>query len=162
MKLIKLIPLAALLCLSASVFSAEIVNVTASTFDEDKGHEPKNIADGSTSTRWAGQGKATWIAVELKKNEQINNFVLVPFKSADRSLTFSVSYSDNGTTWTDVGGQLQTSLIEGKKGEKFVFAKPIQAKFIRLNTFGTNVNKWSAINEIIFNSDADIPKQLIK
>lgn len=142
-----------------SAHAAQVVNVTASGYDSDKGHTPANIADGDVKTRWAVNGDG-WVQLELDKAQSIENFVLVPFKAAERRLKFSVSYSADGKSWTRLADNLVTSDSAGK-GEKFTFPA-INARFIKLDTFGTDVNKWSAINEIGFNSTAQVPTQALK
>lgn len=123
--------------------AAQVVNVTASGYDADKGHTPANIADGNVKTHWAANGDA-WVQLELDQAQSIENIVLVPFKAYERRLKFSVSYSADGKSWTSLADNLQTS-NNATNGEKFTFPA-IDARFIRLDTFGTDVNKWSAIN----------------
>lgn len=162
MKLYRSALVAGLLGLSISGYAADIKNVTASSFDQASGHAPKNLIDNNVSTRWAASGKNNWVLVEFTKEDKITNIVINAFKSEERLLTFSISYSSDGKTWTDIPGQYETSAVGNKLAEKFIFDKPIKAKYIRLNTFGTNVNNWSAINELSFNSSEQLPTQQIK
>lgn len=161
---LKLVTLAALMSLSLGSYAVTVQNVTASDYDTKNGHKPSHVVDDSNSTRWAAQGKETWISVEFKQPETIKNFVLTSFKSSDRKLKFSVSYSLDGKAWENAGGQYETTLIDDKTGEQFNFKKPIKAKFVRLNTFGTDVNKWSAILKVEFNQEnnAAVPAQTIQ
>lgn len=162
MKLTRIIPFIALLGLVFNAYAVTVNNVTASGYDEKNGHKPEYAIDGNLSTRWAAQGNETWIAIEFDKVEDIQNIVIKPFKPAERSLSFTISYSDNGKKWTDMDGKYQTALIDSKLGEKFVFVKPIKAKYIRLNTLGTNINTWSAILELDFNSGEALPSQSVQ
>ncbi|MEF9676991.1 discoidin domain-containing protein [Pectobacterium aroidearum] len=150
-----------LLCglFSLSAYAVQVTAVTASAYDSDKGHKPANIADGDVKTRWAANGES-WVQLELDKEQSVENFVLVPFKADERKLKFSVSYSSDGKTWKKLADNLVTS-SNAKDGEKFTFPA-VKAKFFKLDTFGTDVNKWSAINEISFNSAAQVPAQAIK
>lgn len=144
---------------SLSATAAQVTNVTASGYDSDKGHTPANIADGNNKTRWAVNGEG-WVQLELDKAQSIENFVLVPFKADERKLKFSVSYSTDGKSWTKLADNLVTS-NDAKEGEKFTFPA-VNARFIKLDTFGTDTNKWSAINEVTFNSAAQVPTRAIK
>ena len=144
---------------SLTAQAAQVVNVTASGYDSDKGHTPANIADGNIKTRWAANGEA-WVQLELDKAQSIENIVLVPFKADERRLKFSVSYSEDGKNWTKLADNLVTS-ANATNGEKFTFPA-VNARFIKLDTFGTDVNKWSAINEVSFNSAAPLPTQAVK
>lgn len=139
--------------------AAQVVNVTASGYDADKGHTPANIADGNVKTRWAVNGDG-WVQLELDKAESIENIVLVPFKAEERRLKFSLSWSADGKSWTRIADNLVTS-SNASGGEKFTFPA-VNARFIKLDTFGTDVNKWSAISEISFNSAAQLPTQAVK
>ncbi|WP_392563543.1 discoidin domain-containing protein [Orbus wheelerorum] len=150
-----------ILGLSVAVYAADINKVSASNYDQKNNHNPANLVDSNTSTRWASSGKHNWVLFEFKAIEKIDNIVINSFKSKDRTLFFSVSYSLDGRTWVDISKQYQTTLIDDKLAEKFAFSKPIKAKYIRLNTFGTNYNNWSAINEISFNDVSVLPTQNI-
>lgn len=144
---------------SLTAQAVQVVNVTASGYDADKGHTPANIADGNVKTRWAANGDA-WVQLELDQAQSIENIVLVPFKADERRLKFSVSYSADGKSWTKLAENLVTS-TSASSGEKFTFPA-VNARFIKLDTFGTDVNKWSAINEVSFNSTAPLPTQEVK
>ncbi|AJJ57152.1 F5/8 type C domain protein [Yersinia pseudotuberculosis IP 32953] len=148
--------LGALFCVP--VYAAQIVAVTASGHDSEKGHVPANIADGDVKTRWAASGDS-WIQLELDKAQSIENILIVPFKATERKLKFAIAYSTDGKTWQSLAEGLET-ITADKKGEKLTFS-PINAKYIKLETFGTDVNKWSAINEVAINSLATVPSRAL-
>lgn len=83
----------------------------------------------------------------------------MPFKATERKLKFAIAYSTDGKTWQSLAEGLET-ITADKKGEKLTFS-PINAKYIKLETFGTDVNKWSAINEVAINSLATVPSRAI-
>lgn len=144
---------------SLAAQAAQIVNVTASGYDTDKGHTPANIADGNVKTRWAVNGEG-WVQLELDKAQSVENIMLVPFKAEERKLKFSIAYSTDGKSWTKLADNLVTA-SDAKDGEKFTFPA-VTARFIKLETFGTDVNKWSAINEVSINSAAQVPTKAVK
>lgn len=144
---------------SLSTHAVQITNVTASGYDADKGHTPANIADGDVKTRWAVNGEG-WVQLELDKAQSVENILLVPFKAEERKLKFSIAYSADGKSWTPLASNLMTS-NNAKQGEKFTFPA-VNARFIKLETFGTDVNKWSAISEVSINSAAQVPTQSVK
>ncbi|WP_315708552.1 discoidin domain-containing protein [Brenneria uluponensis] len=137
-----------------------IAAVHASAYDETNGHKPDNAIDGNVGTRWAAQGKETWITLELAKNEKVTNVALVPFRETERSLKFSLYLSKDNKKWEKVGQDLMTNKAD-KAGEKFSFPATT-ARYIKLVTNGTDVNNWSAINEIMINSDKDLPSTTVK
>ncbi|CCV59709.1 discoidin domain-containing protein [Yersinia enterocolitica] len=142
----------------ASGYAAQIVAVTASGYDSEKGHVPANVADGDVKTRWAAFGES-WVQLELDE-QSIENILIVPFKPTERKLKFSIFYSNDGKNWQPLAEGLETSSAD-KNGEKLTFT-PVTAKYIKLDTFGTDVNNWSAINEIAINSAAALPSRAIK
>lgn len=145
--------------LSLGTQAAQITNVTASGYDSEKGHTPANIADGNVKTRWAVNGDG-WVQLELDKVQSVENILLVPFKAEERRLKFAIAYSADGKSWSTLASNLMTS-SNAKDGEKFTFPA-INARFIKLDTFGTDTNKWSAINEVSINSTAQVPTQAVK
>lgn len=161
MKLYKTLLTLALLGLSINAYSIDIKRIDASNYDKKNGHVPANLLDNNNSTRWAAAGKNNWLLIEFNHEEKIDNMVINAFKSKERFLSFSLSYSLDNKTWITIPGQFQTASVDDKLGEKFIFSKPITAKYLRLNTFGTNYNNWSAINELSFNSSAQLPTQTI-
>lgn len=140
--------------------AAQIKGVTASGYDEANGHKPMNAVDGNEKTRWAAQGKETWIILELAQNEKIENIVLVPFRETERSLKFSLYASEDQKNWRKIGENLSTSKAYAA-GEKFTFPTTA-ARYIKVVTNGTDVNNWSAVNEILINGGAAYPATAIK
>ncbi|WP_392562952.1 discoidin domain-containing protein [Orbus sturtevantii] len=161
MKLYRAIFIVSVLGLSVSAYAVDVKTVSASSYDQKSNHTPANLIDGNTSTRWAASGKNNWVLFEFKQEEKIDNIAINSFKSKERLLSFSISYSLDGNQWVDIPGKYQTTAIENKLAEKFVFSHPITAKYIRLNTFGTNYNNWSAINDVDFNSTSLLPTQKV-
>ena len=140
--------------------AAQIKGVTTSGYDEVNGHKAANAIDGNDKTRWAAQGKETWIVVELSQSEKVENVVLVPFREAERSLKFSLYASDNQKDWRKIGENLTTSKAYNA-GERFTFPA-VGARYIKVVTNGTDVNNWSAINEILINGGSQYPATPLK
>lgn len=131
-----------------------VTHVTASGYDEKNGHLPQNAIDGSVKTRWAVNGDG-WLQLALAPGAEINNVVIVPFKAAERRLRFSLYWSADGQQWQPLAQQ-QVTASDAPLGQKWVFS-PVAASFLKIETFGTDVNKWSAINEVRINDDAPLP-----
>lgn len=131
-----------------------VTHITASGYDEKNGHLPQNAIDGSVKTRWAVNGDG-WLQLALAPGAEINNVVIVPFKAAERRLRFSLYWSADGQRWQPLAQQ-QVTASDAPLGQKWVFS-PVAASFLKIETFGTDVNKWSAINEVRINDDAPLP-----
>ncbi len=131
-----------------------VTHVTASGYDEKNGHLPQNAIDGSVKTRWAVNGDG-WLQLALAPGAEINNVVIVPFKAAERRLRFSLYWSADGQRWQPLAQQ-QVTASDAPLGQKWVFS-PVAVSFLKIETFGTDVNKWSAINEVRINDDAPLP-----
>lgn len=142
---------------NATINSAVAVSgITASGYDEKNGHKPQFMVDGSKKTRWAVNGEHHWVLFTLDQVNDISNFVILPFKPTERRLKFDVLASLNNTDWITIGKDIHTSNLY-PDGEKFTFP-PVKAKFIKINVYGTDVNKWSAVTEIEFNSAKSLPE----
>lgn len=130
--------------------------VDASGYDEKNGHKPEHMVDGSTKTRWAVNGGADWALFTLTKPIDLSNVVIIPFKATERRLKFDLLASLDNKNWITIGKGIVTS-NQNKDGEKFTFP-PVNAKFIKLNVYGTDINKWSAIIAVEFNSAQALPE----
>ncbi|MFM2478007.1 discoidin domain-containing protein [Celerinatantimonas sp. MCCC 1A17872] len=136
--------------LAFSVSAASISNITASGANPEKGHLIEHIADGKPGTRWAIPNKG-WVEFELASNTELKNFLIIPFKGDQRRLKFDVEYSLDNQTWKPLTSAAKQTNLKAKNGEIFTFS-PVKAKYVKFNVYGTDVNHWSAINEIQFNS----------
>lgn len=147
----------ALMLFSSTVLANNVESVTASGFDEKNNHRPENMIDDNVKTRWAVNGKEHSAVLKLKSEMTIDNIALVPFKPAERQLKFDLLTSIDNSQWTPLAQGIETS---GKydKGEKFILKTPRKARYIKINVYGTNVNKWSALQEIDVNSTAPLPE----
>lgn len=135
-----------LLLLATSLFANNnIAKVTASAHDKD--HKPENSVDGDVGTRWANN-VSSWVLYEFKAPKEIKEIEIMPFKGDERKQKFDMEVSMDGTTWIPALGETITS-GKTKNFETFNFT-PVQAKFVKLNMNGTDVNKWSGIIEVNF------------
>ncbi|MFM2484935.1 discoidin domain-containing protein [Celerinatantimonas yamalensis] len=144
------ISVAALVLCTSSAFAAKIKNISASGYDQGNGHTVAQIADGKSETRWAIPSSG-WVEFELEKTSELHNFFIIPFKGDQRKLGFEVHYSQDNKVWTSLTNVRKQTDLDAKKGEIFTFPS-IKAKYVKFNVYGTDVNHWSAINEIQFNS----------
>lgn len=143
--------MASVLAAAANVTQAAtlVAHVDASGFDQVNGHKPENAIDGNPKTRWAAQGKETFITLTLPDNSKVHNVFLIPFNASQRSLKFDIYASLDNQNWSPIIKDINTSK-DKKDGETFTF-KDTSAKYIKLVTRGTDINNWSAINEIQIN-----------
>lgn len=159
MKRMKMLTIVVTGLLFSSLTQAALVHqVTASGFDAANGNTIANITDSNPKTRWAIPSSG-WIELELTNKTELSNFLIIPFKGDERQLKFDVVYSNDHVNWTQLTQKISTD-ADSKNGELFTF-KPIRAKYVKFNVYGTNVNHWSAINEIEFNSTKQVKQVAI-
>ncbi|MDR2227795.1 MAG: discoidin domain-containing protein [Providencia sp.] len=134
-----------------------IDSVSATGFDEAKGHKPENMIDGNIKTRWAVNGKMHSALFKLKDETLIDNVVLIPFKPLERQLKFDLLISKDNHHWVPIANNIQTS-NKYDNGEKFILKKTITAQYLKINVYGTNVNKWSSLIQVEVNSSNTYPE----
>lgn len=155
--LLSLFTTTALILGSSLAFANNIESVTATGFDESKNHRPENMIDDNIKTRWAVNGTGHSATFTLKSDMKINNIVLIPFKPTERQLKFDLLTSTDNSTWTPLVNGLETS-DKYDKGEKFVLKTPRDARYLKINVYGTNANKWSALIGVDVNSNEALPE----
>ncbi len=123
-----------------------IVNVTAN--GHDKAHVADNAIDGTIKTRWA-QKDVAWIQFDFDGVQTLSHVDIAVFKGDERKQRFDLEVSMDANTWTKVLPKSETSGTT-RDLERFEFA-PVQAKYARINGYGTDVSKsWTGITEVEF------------
>ena len=80
--------------------------VTASTND---GNVPANTVDNSLATRWSGNGNGAWIRYDLGSSQTVAYVTLGVHMGNTRKNVFDLQVSTDGTSWTNVLTNVQTS-----------------------------------------------------
>lgn len=119
-----------------------VANVTASTSDSNV---PARAVDGSLSTRWSGEGDGAWIRFDLGSGKTVALVKIAFYDATNRTFTFDIQISENGTTWTT----LQTGLQNAKNNNLQTFdVTDTTAGYVRLVGHGNTKNAWNSYTEV--------------
>lgn len=129
------------------------ITITSVTADDDDGNVPENVIDGDLATRWSSFGKGSWIQLEASDMKKICDVEVAWYKGDQRSSTFTISVSSDGSIFTDVyfGESSGTTLYS----ETYDF-DDVDAKYVRLTVFGNTLNDWASITEMAINNDQTV------
>ncbi|MCW3463135.1 chondroitinase-B domain-containing protein [Chitinophaga nivalis] len=112
----------------------------------DDGNVAANAIDGDLNTRWSATGTNEWIQLCLNSATRITGVEIAFFKGDARKAKFDIQVGNDGTNWTNVATNLQSS-GSSLNFESFTF-NAVTAKYIRILGHGNNVNEWNSYTEI--------------
>lgn len=132
-----------------------IQDVIASGHD---GNEPKNTVDANLSTRWSASGDGVWIRYDLGASRTVLAVDVAWYQGNARVARFSIETSADGATWRRVyqGQSSGTSLGL----ERYVLGD-VTARYVRLVGHGNNLNAWTSMTEVRFESSTPLPAKSV-
>lgn len=108
-----------------------------------------NVFDGSTSTKYWSNGpqtSSTYVQVELQEESNIGSVKLY-FCSGDQPNGGTISYSTDGSTWTNVKIFAKSEIT----GSNYLYSCDIdgapRAKYVRLTLTSPNTSQWFQLSE---------------
>jgi hypothetical protein len=125
-----------------------VAGVSASTHD---GNLPANVLDGNLGTRWSASGQGVNITLDLGSARKIDAAKIAFYVGNTRRASFELSHSNDGVSFTNVGGRLQSS---GTTLNLETYNMSVaSARYIRLTGYGNNSTSsvsspWTSITEI--------------
>jgi hypothetical protein len=123
--------------------------VTASSND---GNVPANTVDGSLATRWSASGDGQWIRFDLGSNRRVTHVKVAFFNGADRTYTFDIQVSNDGSTWTTAKNGVQSLRTAGLDTFDIPDFDPV--RFVRLVGHQNTANAFNSYTEVeIFGTD---------
>lgn len=123
--------------------SLPVSAVTASSFQA--ANPPANTLDGSFDTRWSANGIGEWIQYELTQPAMLTSIKLAWFKGDQRTATYSVLVSSDGTNWTTV---LDSAVSSGTTlALESRAVTPTEGRYVRVVGYGNSSNAWNSITE---------------
>ncbi len=132
--------LAAVLGLTSAP-AAKIKSITSA--GEQAGNEASKAFDQDAGTRWAMQGRGTWIQCEFDQEVELSG-IGIGFQSAERNYSFEVTTSPDGKNWST-----PTKLQSGGRSGVVAYKIPrSKARWLRLTVFGSNENDWANVHTI--------------
>ena len=137
---------------SANSVELSYNSVTAST--QQDANPISNIDDNGSDyldTRWSGYGAAVTVDFDFGTVVTVDYVNIAFLKSDQRQARFDYYSSNDGATWTKVGGKTSSGTISGH--EEFDLTN-INAEYLRLVFKGNSSDGWSSIN--YWNSVLDV------
>ena len=119
---------------------------SSATASANDGNVPQNAIDNDLSTRWSNFGKGSWIQLDLGTTKVVCSVDIAWFKGNERQSFFVISVSTDGTTFTNVypnGQSSGTSL----NPQPYDFVDT-NARYVRITVNGNSQNDWASITEI--------------
>ncbi|WP_271782706.1 chondroitinase-B domain-containing protein [Aquimarina algiphila] len=121
-----------------------VSSVNASTFQSGNG--PEKTLDKDLSTRWSAQGIGETITYDLGIVYDINTIKIAFFKGDQRTTTFDIAISEDGTNFATLISNQSSS---GNSNDLEDFALSGQARYVRIIGKGNSSgNNWNSLTEV--------------
>jgi hypothetical protein len=108
------------------------------------GNVPANTQDDNLGTRWSQYGKGAWLTLDLGASKALAGATIAWHQGSTRQNTFTLSTSENGTTFTQA--YMGTSTLTSA-AQVYAFSGPRQARYVRITFNGNTLNDWASIAE---------------
>jgi hypothetical protein len=142
-----------------------VTGVSASGHD---GNVPSNTLDGDLGTRWSDEGDGVWIGYDLGSTTTVGWLAIAWYRGNERVATFDVQTSTDGSSWTTVIGDRDSSGTTTQP-ESNDFSDR-SARYVRIVGHGNTQNDWTSITQVDIygagspdggGSGCDYPSQLL-
>ncbi|WP_084734849.1 polysaccharide lyase family 7 protein [Actinophytocola xinjiangensis] len=124
--------------------------VTGVRASGDDGNVPANTLDNDLDTRWSDEGDGVWIEYDLGSARTVGSVSLAWHKGDERTSSFEIRLSADGSSWTTVLSRRDTSGATLEL-ENHDFADR-SARYVRIVGHGNPVNDWTSITETTVNA----------
>lgn len=112
---------------------------------ENFGKQTFALYDNDLSTRWSSKGEQVWLVLDYGQQIDMNAARLAFFKGDQRVSKFDILISQDGTHWTEVLHEAESSGMTVNY-QLFPFAN-VKARYIKFIGHGNTYNHWSALTE---------------
>lgn len=126
--------------------NALAITVTASGSDSNL---PENTLDNDLNTRWSANGNGQWIQYDLGSNVTVTSLDIAFYKGDQRTSSFEVQTSINGSSWQNVYDEGQPSSTAEQQN---VDVSDSIARYVRIVGYGNTSNSWNSITEVDINT----------
>ncbi len=121
-----------------------VLGVVASS--SQTGNGPENTLDKDFNTRWSSQGIGETITYDLGDLYDISSMKIAFFKGDQRTTSFDISVSEDGTNYNTV---LLDQISSGSSNNLENFAFATQARYVRIVGKGNSSgNNWNSLTEV--------------
>lgn len=122
-------------------------NLNISSANDDGTHDgngPGNAIDGSLSSRWSSNGSGKFITLDLGRQSTVTELKTAWYKGDQRTQTFDVAVSNNGSQWTTVLYNLNS---QGSSNLESWPVADIDARYVKITGYGNTSNSWNSLLE---------------
>lgn len=132
---------------------AELITVcSVSSSAEDGDNKDDNVLDNDLQTRWSAFGKGQWFQLDLCGPYVVNLVRIGFYKGDQRTTSFDLEVSENGSSWTKVSSELSSGA--GNALEGFVL-DDVLCRYIRYVGQGNSSNDWNSVTDIEVYTNSD-------
>ncbi|MFS0725420.1 S-layer homology domain-containing protein [Paenibacillus sp. 1P07SE] len=128
----------------------ESLPIVAVTSSGDDGNIVENVIDDDYDTRWSASGEGQWMIADLGEIRRIGSASIAFYNGHTRRSIFELDVSRDGETWIRVVEKVDEGNSSGTTSvfERFVFAAPQEARYVRYVGYGNSANAWNSITEL--------------
>jgi len=130
--------------LTASNCRPLTTRATSASADDGAGSVAANTQDDNLNTRWSGPGKGAWLRLDLGTSQSLAGATLAWHLGNMRQNTFTLSTSEDGTTFTQAYAGTSTLTTAA---QTYRFPSVRKARYLRVTVNGNTLNDWASITE---------------
>ncbi|HEY9387552.1 MAG TPA: discoidin domain-containing protein [Nitrososphaeraceae archaeon] len=133
---------------------------SAVTANGNDGNVPQNTVDNNLGTRWSNQPLPSFIQYDLGQSRLVCHVDIAWYRGNERTMTFTISASNDGTTFTNVLGNQQPNTFTSRGTtslERYDFTD-VNARFVRITVLTNTQSNYASITEVdIYAADSSPP-----
>ncbi|TYP78162.1 discoidin domain-containing protein [Paenibacillus methanolicus] len=126
----------------------KLAAIRGATASADDGNVPANAIDRDPASRWSAEGDGQYLVLELEKARPIDGVSILFYNGHQRSSAFDVEVSEDGVHYVKALAGAASGKPNPNAAERFDFAAPLKAKYIKFVGYGNELNGWNSIVEI--------------
>lgn len=127
---------------------AHVIRAASDDSNVENGYAPENAIDGNTASgsRWSSNDVNATLTLDLGTTKDVGALAIKWFNGARRVAYYAIETSLDGTTWTTVLSQSESSGIQS--GFELINVTPSQARYINIVGLGNSENTNNGIVEV--------------
>lgn len=119
-------------------------NVTASAEPQPE-NPASHVLDGDLETRWSADNKQ-WLMFALESVQSFDTLIMSMYLGDERTSTVTVEISNDGKLFEAIGEYTTSGTTSGYE---FFDIGAQNARYVRINFFGTSTGVWNSPSEIV-------------
>lgn len=132
---------------------------TITTLNQYRSSYPgSRVVDGDTSTYWRGTSSTNWVQFELEEPKAVTGMRM--YLASYYVTSFSLSGSNDGSTWTKLGGNRSAANSTTGKWYEYTVDNSVEYKYYRIDTLGGYSSSRLYIYEVEFQENIPAGNEL--